>query len=328
MYKIYITLIVSCFTLSILAQDFDAEDQYEQLMNNAKVAFEAKQYSEAVMFYRQALELNPQAKLPRFKIEDIRTIYIEKEMDTLSNISPDVAQKEKGFKLFQKKKEVEEEQSIREKAEKAATKKMNQDADQALNELKKLKVAAVPVADDVELESDSLQIDEVEQDRESGMVHMQAKDKKQLDSIQPKEKPQLTARKKDLPPVEIMDEEPNEEPKVQKSVSAPEKKVETKVPKPKDLNSLSPEEKQAWIEKEKERLLKKYPNKKTVEEIEKPGKKITRVVMNIDGKVSVYLKVRHSWGATFYFIDEVGQELRSINQQYFNLKTSLSTYGD
>ena len=49
--------------------------------------------------------------------------------------------------------------------------------------------------------------------------------------------------------------------------------------------------------------------------------------MNIDNKVVIYLKVKHSWGATYFFIDEVGQELKSISATYFNLMTNLKTYG-
>ena len=87
------------------------------------------------------------------------------------------------------------------------------------------------------------------------------------------------------------------------------------------------EDKKMWIEQEKDRLITVYPNKKTVEEIDKPGKHITRIIMNIDNKVTIYLKVKHSWGATFFFIDEVGLELKSISETYFNLKTNLKTYG-
>ncbi|MCK9208413.1 MAG: hypothetical protein M0P66_14975, partial [Salinivirgaceae bacterium] len=92
--------------------------------------------------------------------------------------------------------------------------------------------------------------------------------------------------------------------------------------------ALTEEERKIWIEQEQKRLAVSYPNKKTVEELDQPGKHITRVIMNINQKVVIYLKVRHSWGATFFFIDEVGQELKSINEQYFNLMTNLDTYGN
>ncbi len=90
---------------------------------------------------------------------------------------------------------------------------------------------------------------------------------------------------------------------------------------------MTDEEKKAWKDAEKQKLRKQYPEQKTVLEIDQPGKHITRVIMNVDNDISVYLKVKHSWGATFFFEEEVGEDLRSITEVYFNKMTDLQNYG-
>lgn len=354
---------------------FDIEQQYNQAMANAKLAFEAKQYSQAVMFYREAMKIKPDALLPRYKVEDIRTIYIEKE---LKNEPSPVADQPKR----KSKKQIEEEkQTVQKKAEEEATRKMNEDADKAAAELKNLNVNVVDIhesEEDYQI-ANSLKVEAVEQDEEAKLkinateiheseddfnlennIHVneairsektnlkiqateisESADDLKIDNadevadLENSNESKLSIRVIDIneEPEEIVDNfkieviEFAEIPKV-----APKKKPEpipVKVEQPKTVKpkQMTAEEKMVWVEKENKRLATKYPNRKTVEEIEKPGKHITRVIMNIDNKVSIYLQVKHSWGATFFFIDEVGQELRSINQQYFNLMTNLDTYG-
>ena len=92
--------------------------------------------------------------------------------------------------------------------------------------------------------------------------------------------------------------------------------------------TMTDEEKEARKEAEMQKLRVQYPEQKTVLEIDQPGKHITRVIMNIDNKISVYLKVKHSWGATFFFEDEIGEDnLRRISELTFNKMTNLATYG-
>lgn len=91
---------------------------------------------------------------------------------------------------------------------------------------------------------------------------------------------------------------------------------------------MTEEEKEVWIEAETEKLRMQYPDQKTVLESDQPGRHITRVIMNIDNKISIYLKVKHNWGATFFFEEVIGKEnLQSINEIYFNKMTNLATYG-
>ena len=146
------------------AQEFDKKEQYNQAMQNAKQAFEAQQFSEAVMFYREAIKINPNARLPKYKIEDIRTIYIEKELDSIKIVTP-AAEKTKK----KKKKEIEAEKVlVAEKVKVEATRKMNEDADKAQEELKTLNVYVIEIDEDLdplEVEKE-LQIDDIEGDKE------------------------------------------------------------------------------------------------------------------------------------------------------------------
>ncbi len=70
-------------------------------------------------------------------------------------------------------------------------------------------------------------------------------------------------------------------------------------------------------------LRKRYPEERTVEYSETPNKKITRVILNIGEVVEVYTRVEHSWGATYYFIEEYPTGYQSIGYSAFMNKTRL-----
>lgn len=317
-------------TINLWGQDLTTDDLYKQAMENAKVAFGAEQYSTAVMFYREAQRIKPSSHLPRYKIEDIRTIYIANELDTIAIAEPlQVDEKPKK----QKKKEVEAEQlAIKTLAEEQATDRMNEDAEKQKQELADLKIETqILIVVEGEVSVDEIEIEDTERTLETGLKKM---DKTTSSSIEgPKVMdPNIKGEKREVASAPVVEEVivPVSEPKPESVIKKEEAKVVAKPkPKPKPTplkEGMSADEKAIWVAKEKKRLAEVYPNKKTIEEIQKPGKHITRVIMHIDGKVTVYLKVKHSW-ATYFFIDEPGQALKSINQQYFNLKTNLKTYG-
>ena len=66
----------------------------------------------------------------------------------------------------------------------------------------------------------------------------------------------------------------------------------------------------------------KYSKNKTVEFIEKPNRKITRVIINENQKIIIYIKVVYNWGATFYFIQDEYDHFRNISQTYYEIQTS------
>ncbi|MGE4288644.1 MAG: hypothetical protein AB7E36_08155 [Salinivirgaceae bacterium] len=320
--SIYSTLIVFFIAGAINAQEFDVEQQYQQAMQNAKTAFEARQYSQSVMFYREAQKIKPEALLPKYKIEDIRTIYIENELDSLLTEAPVV----KKLSRKQKKQLDLEVKQAEERAAQTATIKMNEDAEKAREELETLKISVIEIAEnESEPEFELPEVTQIVADREAGIGTLKQKEQSVLEGgLQQTSKPEIANIKKPVPELEPYPEDSI------KPVEPLNKQLITEVnPKPKVLTTKVNKEKptREWIAREEQKLKEKYPNQKTIEVEELPGKQITRVIMHIDNKITTYLKVKHSWGATYFFIDEVGQQLRSINEQYFNLMTNLNTYG-
>lgn len=286
-------------TISLSAQTSDNEQQYKAAMQNAKTAFDAKMYSEALYFYREALKIKPDAKLPRYKIEDIRTIYIDD-----------------GIREIAENKQIAQEE-VKKQAEAKADERIETEIEQAQKELETLKVAAViNIDEEPVIVDENLDIDDVEPT---------------LETKQPEPEPEPKAIEPEsvaTQPVEPVKEEPQPvvEPKKTTVVSKPQPIVSK--PKPRPQPAMTNEEKEARKEAEMQKLRVQYPEQKTVLEIDQPGKHITRVIMNVDNKVSVYLKVKHSWGATFFFEDEIGEDnLRSISELTFNKMTNLATYG-
>lgn len=302
---------------NVFSQNFDNEEQYKQALQNAKLAFYAKQYSQAVFFYREAIKIKPDALLPKYKIEDIRTIYIKKEMETIKTVE----KKDKKRKNKKGKNEI-----LEKEAALLATKKMNQEADKVWKELDELKTIAevLHIEDTIDFDIEEVQVDDIEPDREVSMNEMETKKNNPI-SFETQKK-QITAKPKTIKKINesvAKKKEITEKYQVTKKQQNSSKKKKNSTKKNTEKYQKNNPE---WVKKEHIRLAKKYPDKKTIEEIQKPQKHITRIIMNIDGKVTTYLKVKHSWGATFYFVDEVGLDLRSISQTYFFTMTDLDTY--
>ncbi len=321
---IYIVVVFG-FVQYTQAQEFNSDKQYEQAMQNAKQAFEAQQFSEAVMFYREAMKIKPDALLPRYKVEDIRTIYIEKELDIIK--TEPVVEKPKINR--KNKKEIKADKVIlAEQAKVEATRKMNEDADKAEADLRNLKVEVIDIDDDIaptEL-TDDFEVAEIAGSKEVLIKKVETKQQHIIKSNDIPENNTLKIEKRKVTVIEQNVEKSEKEP-IPEKVATNTTTVKKKTYQPKKTKTTNTHGNKEWVEQEQKRLVKVYPNKKTIEQIEKPSKQITRIIMNINNKVTVYLKVKHSWGATYFFIDEIGSELRSINQQYFNLMTNLKTYG-
>lgn len=303
-------LLILCILPMLATAQTSTEQRYKDAMQNAKTAFDAKMYSDALYFYREALKIKPDAKLPRYKIEDIRTIYIDENL-----------------------KEITENQTIeqpqaQQQAESKADEQIEAEVNKATSEMETLKL----VANVIEIEEDPIETEEdieVEELIHSRQVLALSEIKQETDvRIESKDTQKTEIKKTNRQPIVPEPEKTQVEEK-------PEPKVVAEKPKPKPApqpvskpKQMSDEEKEAWIEAEQEKLRVQYPDQKTVLEIDQPGKHITRVIMNIDNKISIYLKVKHSWGATFFFEEVIGLDnLQSINEIYFNKMTNLATYG-
>lgn len=70
-------------------------------------------------------------------------------------------------------------------------------------------------------------------------------------------------------------------------------------------------------------LRRRYPEERTVEYTEDAHRKTTRVILN-DGKfVEIFVRVEHSWGATYYYIEEYPSGYQSIGYSAFMNRTRL-----
>ena len=305
----FIAIILLITSTLSYSQESASEQQYKAAMQNAKTAFDAKMYSEALYFYREALKIKPDAKLPRYKIEDIRTMYID---DGIKEIA-------------ENKKVTQDEAKI--EAETKADERIEAEIEQAQKELETLKVATIiSIDEETVVDDENLDIADVEPTLET----KQPEPEPEPIVVEPaKEEPKTIVEPEPQPvveqPVVPIKEEPKPVEPEKKTVVTKQPIVKPAKPAPRQLTD---EEKEAHKEAEMQQLKIRYPEQKTVLEIDQPGKHITRVIMNIDNKVSVYLKVKHSWGPTFYFQDEIGEDnLRSISEQTFNKMTNLATYG-
>lgn len=64
-----------------------------------------------------------------------------------------------------------------------------------------------------------------------------------------------------------------------------------------------------------------YPEGRTVESFQSEGKNITRTIIRLANDYKVLLKVEHSWGGVFYFLDESPLVYRSVSKQLYEQLT-------
>lgn len=67
----------------------------------------------------------------------------------------------------------------------------------------------------------------------------------------------------------------------------------------------------------------RYSETRTIEVTQEPQRKITRVILNNGKTVEVYRMVEHTWGATYYFIEEYPSGVQSIGYSAFMTRTKL-----
>lgn len=302
-----ILLILCALPLTVICQTNDTEQRYKDAMQNAKTAFEAKMYSDALYFYREALKIKPDAKLPRYKIEDIRTIYIDENLKKITESK------------------AVDEPTAKQQAETKADEQIEAEINKATSEMETLKLVANVIEIDeepVETKED-IEIEELIHSRQTLSPKLSQKDNIKIESKDSQKAEIIIEKKQPITPEpenKQVEYQPTPTPKAVTNKPRPSSATRP-VDKPKQMTE---EEKEA----EQDKLRLQYPNQKTVLEIDQPGKHITRVIMNINNKISIYLKVKHNWGATFFFEEVIGlEDLQSINEIYFNKMTNLATYG-
>ncbi len=104
-----------------------------------------------------------------------------------------------------------------------------------------------------------------------------------------------------------------EQPQAKVTIKKPVKKEEVK-----EIKKAKPVINQ---EEANKKMLTKYPDSKTTEYIKSKNKNTTKVVINKNNRVTIYLKVEHNWGGVYYFIDNSHLGINNIsitNREFFD----------
>jgi archaellum component FlaD/FlaE len=132
------------------------------------------------------------------------------------------------------------------------------------------------------------------------------------------ETPKKKERKKKEEKIEVAAEQPKPQDVVSQPIELSEK------PKSKTVIKESPTKKVVDFATYQDSLMYKYPQERTIEITQDAHKKTTRVFMNNGQFVEIYTMVEHSWGATYYFLEEYPTGTTSIGYAAFVNKTKLT----
>ena len=130
-------------------------------------------------------------------------------------------------------------------------------------------------------------------------------------------KPQKVVQEKPVQIVQITEPEPMPDPvaKMQHVAQQPQ------APKPQPDNKKYPTVINFSTFQDSLRL--RYPAARTIEETQDAQQKTTRVILNNGSTVEIFRMVEHTWGATYYFIEEYPKGAQSIGYAAFMNRTKL-----
>ncbi|GAB4279969.1 MAG: hypothetical protein Kow0068_04050 [Marinilabiliales bacterium] len=269
-------LFIVCFVLSIkqvhsqegIIKDKERKKQYEKIINQANQLFNAKEYTASIYFYKKALEIAPEKKLAKYRLEDIATIFIKEEK------AEDKNQAEELITEINKTISEIEEQLPEEKKDSLI-----------------FYISDIPSA------------------------NVQKVDENIINDIKMNNRAEI-----DMPSINGIEEKQNEVANIDTIQS--EKNVTIK-PQTEEYHEDKSEDLNLQRKKIEEELLKKYPDKKTVEIINEPHRTIKRVIINKNNQVTVFLEVKYDWGGVYYFIDKTPFPSQSITKNYFMKHTNI-----
>lgn len=276
-----------------------AEKRYMALINQGTVYYERQQFYAAKKFFTEATKLKPNRLYSYYKLEDIKT-----ELDRFETKAELL-----GINLDSL---IAEELAKVEEAEEGP----------------KTYPAYVPLTDQ--------QVEEIFRAELQKQVYASSSNiaegnrtMKLMDEFFSEEAKKNTA---------LVQTEPKKKEK-KKKVEEPETVVAKEEPKPEqkpepiDLShkpthvvkvEQQPTKKVVDFATYQDSLMHKYPNERTIEITQDEHKKTTRVFMNDGTRVEIYTMVEHSWGATYYFLEEYPTGTTSIGYAMFVNKTKLT----
>lgn len=331
--KKYIVLIITLFfavnafsqgwSLEFLKDTSQKGKQYIRLIFHADSLYKSRNFEKAIEAYNEAYAIKPKEQYPRFKAEDIRTLYMKK--DVVKVEKQEEVQEYAWAKRYREKMEREEKKKLI--AEGKYVEKKKENIVVASNEQKVKK----------EIKKETVVVDKKNETKKETVVIEEKKEVKtfQMDEKTKKEEEARLKKYQELKAQEEIDEKKkaDEHYKAKENI---EVKTEINVKPEKEIVTISDviiqksrEEEQKRImatvtssqeykpEDEQKILAAKYPREKTVETITEKTKTTIQIIINKGGIVTIYLKVAHNWGQTFYFVKEPASQMKSVSRDYF-----------
>lgn len=302
--------------------------KYISLIFHADSLYKAHDFQKAVATYDEAYLLKPKQQYPRFKAEDIRTLYLKNDITK--------TEQKQGVPT-----EYAWSKRHREKTEKEERKKLIAEG-KTVPELRKEKQN--PVTHEKSEKKEPVKVEEKQEQKKDTVTIVKKEDEikkfvpQPVDEKTKKEAEEKLKTYEDLKAKEAAEEKQKEEKQelAKKEMNVNVKTDKKEVPLKKEITTISDiivqksrEEEQKRInanvsmeqemkpEDEQKLLAAKYPKEKTVETIKEATKTTTQVIINQGGIVTIYLRVAHNWGQTFYFVKEPSSQMKSISRDYF-----------
>lgn len=313
----------------------EVERKYNSLINSGNLYYAMHQFAMAKQMFKKALELKPSRKYPSYKLEDIETqvLIFNRVKDTLpqnadSIIAAVIAEKQEQKKQIEYKRKSSEE--IEDIFKHDLIKQIQSETENQKELAKRLRFIQNEVINKKEepVKIDSVKniakIDSIKKDSTIVQELKQVAEKRDsiIEPLQIVEKniDTTTITKVDSLPIEKQNDSIVLLKPMLDTVKQviPKQVIKESVIKTSNAQSI-PFNKEAY----QDSLLNRYPNERTVEEINEPYKKLTKVIINRDKSVNIYLKVEHKWGGIFFFKDNTPYPLENISKSYFEVETKL-----
>jgi len=300
----------------------EKEEMYLTLINRGNIYFYKEQFFNAQEMFTRAKELKPEKNYPRYKLEDINTeieIFRKKSDSTHANIDSIIIAEKMLLeenrpkpipKFVYKPMTPEQVQAVLVNEIKDLIKKETNDTSE-INE----RISDFTEAINTPLPVDTTTYTEADFvfPEDEDLIPLEIEELDVPDSIY-KDNPVVSEVKDSV--AEIIVKEDPIKPEITDLDSITDKEEVF-------VSEIKPQ-KEIFNEKVYQDSLKvKYPDKKTVEVTEDMYKKTTRTIMNIDGKIGIYIKVEHFWGATYYFIDRTPLPMENISSAFYETSIRL-----
>lgn len=279
----------------------ELEKKYMELVNRGNLLYAANQFLSAKEYFEKAYALKPHRRYPKYKLEDIKTELeiFNRKADSLGvDIDSLLPPAEPVDTLPVKEKEYRRltDDEIEQKFLADLHRNLAKNAESEANLDSILAYAGEKMGERPRPQSgDSIVL---------GMTEDVAK----VDSTS-----EPAVAREDIPVVEDTAAEP------QIIIEVPDTVPEERVVAEEASDSIRPFDYKAY----QDSLRKQYPTLKSIEVEEFEHKKVTRVIINKNNIVTIYLKVEHDWGGTFYFIDRTPHDPENISSTFFDIATNI-----